>query len=134
MLAVLMLSVLGLGFSACSSDDDDLGLSENQIREYLESGSGTWKMSSVDDNGHAWTSTWVFRNGMTNGVQPGDFSFWATKYSVKGNLIYIADEDANAARGDILEGGVYITKLTNTTFEGYRRDDKSERYTGVKVE
>ena len=132
---MMMVVVAGVGFASCGGDDDDeaggssLGLSEAQIREYLESGSGTWSILDVDSGN---SKTWYFRNGKTNGWGGSDFSYWGTPYTVSGNQVYITKEDAKNYHGDVLEGGIVITKLTNTTIEFYWKNDNTEKYIGTK--
>lgn len=135
LLAFLMAAVVCVGFASCGDDDDNndggLGLSEAQIREYLESGSGRWSVIEIDDE-DARPSTWYFQNGKTNGWGGNDFSMWGTPYTVSGSLIYITSEDAKSNRGDVLEGGIVLTKLTNTTMEFYWKNDSQEKYIGTK--
>lgn len=131
---MVMLALLGLVFVSCSKDDDDeLGFSESEIREQLESGSGTWRVWEKGDDDDDY-STMIFRDGKTNGVTDSYSSYWMTPYSVNGNLVYIKDADAEKYNGDVLEGGIRITKLTSTTIEFYREDDNSDKYVGQKQE
>ena len=47
-----------------------------------------------------------------------------------GGLIYIAKEDQ--VRGDFLEDGIVLTKLTSNSLEGYWAPDKSAKIIGTK--
>ena len=130
----MMMALVCVGFASCSSDDDDNGgdninLSEAQIREFLESGSGTWNMSEYDpENGTYSNHTMIFKNGKTNGYMPTNG--FMEKYSINGALIYIAKEDQD--RGDFLESGIVLTKLTSSSLEGYWASDKSVKIIGTK--
>ena len=126
----MVLSIMLL--SSCSKDEDELGFSESEIREQLESGSGTWNVK--EKGGDDGSFMMLFRNGKTNGVTESYSSYWMTPYSIKGNLVYIKDADAEKYNGDVLEGGIRITKLTSTTIEFYREDDNSDKYVGQKQE
>ena len=133
-MTILMVVVAGICVTSCGSDDDEnggLNLSESQIRNYLESGTGTWSVIKIGDEG-GYSSTWYFRNGKTNGWGGSNFSMWGTPYTINGNLVYITKEDADNYRGDVLEGGIVITNLTDRTLEFYRKDDSSDRYIGTK--
>lgn len=127
--------MLSVGFISCSSDDDDdasgLDLSEKQIREYLESESGTWYIHKVDNESSS-LRTLIFRDGKTNGWGYGDFSYWATPYTVRSDGVYITKEDAKKYHGDVLEGGIILTKLTKISIAFYRVDEHKDKYEGTK--
>lgn len=134
MFAMMIMALVCVGFASCGSDDDDnggggLNLSEAQIREYLESGSGTWNMSEYDSEDGTYSNhTMIFKNGKTNGYMP--INGFMEKYSINGNHIYIAKEDQD--RGDFLEDGIVLTKLTSNSLEGYWAPDKSAKIIGTK--
>lgn len=133
LLTMIMVAMLSTGFVACSdNDDDDLGLSDSKIRELLEAGSGTWSVISIGDD-NAYTLTFCFHDGKTNGFMSGNFSMWGTPYTVKGCRVYITEDNANNNRGDVLEGGIVITNLTKSTLEFYRSQDKKDKYKGTKL-
>lgn len=133
--AMMIMALVCVSFASCGGDDDDngggsLNLSESQIREYLESGSGTWAMSEYDsEDGKSYTHTMIFKNGKTNGYMSSTSGFME-KYSISGNRIYISKEDQE--RGDFLEGGIVLTKLTSTSLEGYWAEDKTAKIIGTK--
>ena len=134
LLAIVMAATLSVGIASCSNDDDDdgLGLSESQIRSYLESGSGVWV---ITEKGEGETFRMIFQDGKTTGFADllgSASSYWLTPYSVKGDLVYIEDKVADEYHGDVLEGGIRITKLTASTIEFYWANDRSEKYTGTK--
>lgn len=110
MMAVIVMSV----YSACGDNDDNgsgLGLSDTEVTALLQ---GTW---DVTHNGK--TQVWVFSGNTVKGVYGSNLS---SSFSVSDGVL----------TGNVFEGGIVITKLTNTSFEAYYKEDSSERYSGTK--
>ena len=121
-MAIALMAFMCVGFAACGgSGDDDNGsrgggnLSELQIRESLEYGTGTWSITEINEDGDVIHYTMTFKDGTTNGYSHAAF----VPYSVSANYIYIDSEYDNVLDFDKL----YITNLTNTTLEGYWMDE-----------
>ena len=125
--AMMMVALVSVSLVSCGDDDEggSLNLSETQIREYLESGSGAWEMTELDE-GESYTHTMYFIDGKTNGYMG---SSTMVKYSVSGNKVYINKSDGT----DVLEGGIVITYLTSTSLKGYWAGNQANTITGVKV-
>ena len=130
--AMMMVALVSVSLVSCGDDDSDsnggggsFNLSEAQIREYLESGSGTWEITEIDE-GETFTHTMYFIDGKTNGWRYTGSSTMV-KYSISGNKVY------NDGGIDVLEGGIVLNQLTATTLKGYWGGNQANSITGLKI-
>lgn len=75
---------------------------------------GTWDVSH-DGN----TQVWTFSGNSVRGVYGSSLR---SSFSVSDGMLV----------GTAFEGGIVLTKLTDTRFEAHYKDDSSERYSGTK--
>lgn len=127
-LTILMVAFLSVSVSSCSDDDDDNGnassMSESQIRELLESGSGQWSIRE-NDEGEVLTFTWIFKNGK---IYDGEYDTKGATYSVTNGFLKLISYPS----WDFLDGGYVITKIEEKTMSGYWQGNKSNTFTGIK--
>lgn len=117
--AWIMATMLCLGITSCSkSDDEELNLSETQIKQYLESGEGIWQVVEYDENGNEDNK---FQTQFKDGKTYGYFGPWES-YTISGNRLYSKSFD---------NGSIYFYKLDANSFEG--KWNNSFRMVGKKV-
>ena len=109
----MVVAILSAELSSCSSDDDNggLGLSDSEIVSMLQ---GTW---DVSHNGK--TQIWTFNGNKVTGIYGSSVS---STFTVSNGVL----------NGQAFEGGIVISKLTETNFSAYYQDDRSETYSGTK--
>jgi len=114
LLTVIAVVMFSVSFASCGSDDDSsggVGLSDSEIMSMIQ---GTW---DVSHNGRK--QVWTFSGNNVRGIYGSSLS---STFAVSNGVLV----------GKAFEGGIVLTKLTNTSFEAYYMDDSSERYSGVK--
>lgn len=111
---VIMIAFVCTYFVACSTsnDDDDFVFSDEEILEMLQ---GSWKVTFEGES-----ETWIFSGNTVAGVYGINRK---QQFSVSSGVLM----------GNAFEGGIVLTKLTDTSFEGYYMNNSNERYSGKRV-
>lgn len=121
LLAVMMMAVMSIGFTSCGDDDDNgsVNLSDEEIAATLQ---GTWDIVQYyPEDGESPNDgdkdVWIF-----SGNKVSTYSLYNHAFTIQNGVIH-----SNA-----FDGGIVLTKLTDTKLEGYWTEYSGEKYYGVK--